>query len=224
MNRSYSQTQPTPFMSDGTARNSYSIGWNLASVYFGPLLGVSLIFALLDLPIELLEADDGTNLLSLPFEIFVSGPIGMSTAWVFLLAARRDPFRVSDMFAVFKRNYWNAVAANLLRLILVALGFLLLIVPGIIIACRLSFVDYLIIDRNMGPLEALRESWDMTHGHGWTIFRMGLAAILIIIVGLMALVVGVFVAILWLYAASAVFYLTVSRQLDQPERHEAFID
>lgn len=199
-----------PYISDCSCTNSYGVGWKLMSSAFGILLGVTLVYCFIDLPAEMLEGED-SEWISTIFWIFISGPIGMCTSWVFLKAARRDPIRVSDMFAVFGRNYWNAVAAVILKTIIVVVGFLLFIIPGIIFACRLAFVDYLVIDKEMGIGEALRESWDMTRGHSWTIFGMGLLSIPILFAGLLALVVGVFVAVMWVFAASAVLYLSASR-------------
>lgn len=52
----------------------------------------------------------------------------------------------------------------------------------------------------------------MTRGHGWTIFGMGVLAILIVIGGLLALIVGVFVAVMWISAAFAVLYHSVEHR------------
>jgi uncharacterized membrane protein len=133
----------------------------------------------------------------------------MSADWVFLKAVRREKIEIKDMFSVFQRNYWNAVVAGLLKFIIIGLGIMMLIVPGIIFACRLAFVNYLVIDRKMEALEALKASWAMTRGHGWTIFGMGLLAILIVIAGLLCFFFGVFIAAMWISAAFAVLFYSV---------------
>ena len=89
------------------------------------------------------------------------------------------------MFSVFERNYWNAVLANVVVGIIVVFGLIMLIFPGIIFGVRLAFVSYLVIDRKMETMEAMKTSWEMTRGHGWHIFWMGLLAIPVGILGLL---------------------------------------
>jgi membrane-anchored glycerophosphoryl diester phosphodiesterase (GDPDase) len=128
---------------------------------------------------------------------------------VFLKAVRGEPFEIRDMFEVFQRNYWNAVAANVVVGLIVGIGLIMLIVPGIIFACRLAFVPYLVIDREMELTEALNESWQMTKGYGGQIFLMGVLAFFIAILGLIALLVGVIISAIWIMTAFATFYQAV---------------
>ena len=50
-------------------------------------------------------------MLGIAYAVFIASPIGMSASWVFLKAVRREKIEIKDMFAVFQRNYWNAVLA-----------------------------------------------------------------------------------------------------------------
>ena len=102
------------------------------------------------------------------------------------------------------------VTAIILISLIVGIGIVMFIVPGIIFACRLAFVPYLVIDRNMETMEALRTSWAMTSGHGWTIFLMGLLAIPIFIAGIIMLFFGVILSVIWISVAFAVIFHRVS--------------
>ncbi|MCK5277444.1 MAG: DUF975 family protein, partial [Cyclobacteriaceae bacterium] len=113
---------------------------------------------------------------------------------------------ISDMFDGFKKNYLNIVLANLLMFAIIGLGFIFLIIPGIILACRLAFVPYLVMDKNLEPVAAVEKSWEMTRGYGWKIFGMGMLAIPIFILGLICLFVGVIFALIWISAAFAAMY------------------
>ncbi len=115
------------------------------------------------------------------------------------------------MFAAFK-NYWNAVAATILVDIIVVIGFILLIVPGIIFACKLAFVPYLVVDRKMGVMKAIDESWHMTNGHAGKVFLIGLLAIPIFLAGFICLIVGVIISFMWVNMALASLYHAVSKQ------------
>lgn|GEM_PF-637819 len=58
-------------------------------------------------------------------------------------------------------------------MVIVGIGFILLIVPGIIWSARLIPGQILIIDQNVGPIEALKRSWAMTKGYTIRILSIG---------------------------------------------------
>lgn len=205
------------FISNLSAGDNYSKGWNVAFTLFIELIVVTLVYAVIQIPMNMVQIkDDNFELWMIPlvvlgiaYAVFIASPIGMSYSWTFLKAVRRDKIEIKDMFSVFDRNYWNAVLAGLIKSIIIIFGFLMLVVPGVIFACRLSFVSYLIIDEKMEALEALKASWAMTKGHGWTIFGMFWLAVLIVIAGLLCLILGVFISAMWIAAAYAVLYHSV---------------
>lgn len=116
----------------------------------------------------------------------------------------------------FMQNYLSIVLANLLVFALVVLGFFALIIPGIIVACRLVFVSYIIMDKKLDPIEAVELSWRLTRGHGWQIFFMGFLSIFICIFGLIMLIVGIFPAIIWISSSFASLYESVLREKEKP--------
>jgi uncharacterized membrane protein len=137
------------------------------------------------------------------------GPVNYGMNYAYLKAARGDKLEIKDMFAAFQ-NYWNAVLASLLVLVIVIIGFILIIVPGIIFACKLAFTPYLVVDRKMEVIEAVKTSWRMTNGYAWKVFLIYLLGIPIFIAGLICLGVGVIIAIMWITLAIASFYHSVS--------------
>lgn len=98
-------------------------------------------------------------------------------------------------------DFWNPapflryLGGQILLGLIVIIGIILLIVPGVIAALGLMFTPYLIIERNRGPIEALKESWRITMGHKKELFFFMLALIGINILGLLALVVGLLVSV-----------------------------
>ena len=109
-------------------------------------------------------------------------------------------------------NYLHIVLANLLVFALIILGMFALIVPGIIIACRLAFVSYIVMDKKLDPIEAVELSWKLTKGHGWQIFFMGFVSFFIMIFGLILMIVGIFPAIMWVCSSFAALYESVLRE------------
>lgn len=128
---------------------------------------------------------------------------------MFVHAVRKQNLDFKMMVKGFSENYLNIVLSSLLVFALVLIGIVFLIIPGIIIGCRLTFVTYLVMDRNLDPVSAIEESWRLTKGYGWTIFAMGLVSFFIIIFGLVLLIIGIFPAIIWVSSAFAVLYQDV---------------
>ncbi len=77
----------------------------------------------------------------------------------------------------------------------VAVGLVLLIIPGIILAVRLKFFDYLIIDKGMNPIQALKASWAMTKDHVWELFVLLFVLALINLAGSLIVFVGLLVTV-----------------------------
>ena len=197
--------------------SSYGNGWGKLWKYFLELFLIFIIYAIVSSPSWSLEQTaDGVNagdvflsIIFLAYGLLLIGPIGYGVAFAYLKAARGDKLEIKDMFEAFK-NYWNAVLANVLVGAIVVVGLVLLIIPGIIFACKLAFTPYLVVDRKMEVTEAVRESWRMTDGHAWTVFLIGLLAIPIAIAGAICFGVGIIVAFMWISLALASLYHAVS--------------
>lgn len=80
-------------------------------------------------------------------------------------------------------------------------SYLFLIIPGIVISLAWSQALYLLFDKQLNPIEALKESNEKTYGHKWTLFFVGL------VFGLAFGLVACF--ILWLFMLINVTFLTV---------------
>jgi len=135
---------------------------------------------------------------------------------IFVKAVRKIKPDFEDLIKGFMENYLHIVLANLLVFALVILGLFALIVPGIIIACRLAFVSYIVMDKKLDPIEAVELSWRLTRGHGWKIFFMGFASFFILIFGFILMLVGIFPAIMWISSSFASLYESVLHENQQP--------
>jgi Membrane domain of glycerophosphoryl diester phosphodiesterase len=78
--------------------------------------------------------------------------------------------------------------AYLLVVILFLLGLVLLIIPGIWIAVKLSMVFPAVVFERKNPLSAIGRSWTLTRGHWWRIF--GTLAVVFLITFVAQLVLG----------------------------------
>jgi uncharacterized membrane protein len=134
---------------------------------------------------------------------------------MFVQAVRKNKPDFEYLVKGFMENYLHIILANLLVFALVVMGFFALIIPGIIIACRLAFVSYIVMDKKLDPIEAVEMSWKLTRGHGWKIFFMGFVSIFIFFFGLLMLIVGVFPAVMWICSSFASLYESVLREKEK---------
>ena len=142
---------------------------------------------------------------------------------IFVKAVRKIKPDFEYLIKGFMENYLHIVLANLLVFALVILGMFALIVPGIIIACRLAFVSYIVMDKKLDPIEAVELSWKLTKGHGWQIFFMGFVSFFIVIFGLILMIVGIFPAIMWVCSSFATLYESVLREKENRLRGDCII-
>ena len=196
--------------------SSYGNGWRKMKKYFFELFLIGIIGLIIGIPSGMGKSGGDKaavvsvlGIVAFFYGILFGAPTDYGVSFAYLKAARNDKPEVRDMFEAF-RNYWNAVLANLLVGAIVFFGFFLLVIPGIIFACKLAFTPYLVVDRRMAVIEAVKESWRMTNGHAWTVFLIGLLAIPISIVGLICLVVGIIPVIMRITATFDSLYHAVS--------------
>lgn len=93
------------------------------------------------------------------------------------------------------KPFWKFLAAELLVGALVIVGLVLFIVPGIIAMIVFLFVPYLVIDRDLGPVKALKESVRITRGFRWELVLLVLIVFVLNILGALALLAGLLVSI-----------------------------
>jgi len=192
--------------------------------HFLELFVILIISGIISLPTAVSEIGDNLivpvlGFFAVLYGIFIEGPVVFGVSFANLKAARGDKLVIADMFGAF-RNYLNAVLASLLTGIIIAFGLILLIVPGIIFACKLAFTPYLVVDRKMEVIEAIKTSWKMTDGHALNVFGIGLLAIPICIAGLLLFGVGIILSIMWINLAFASLYHYVSTYLGTPYKQK----
>ena len=126
--------------------------------------------------------------------------IGLGTlinmgAVAFYLSAHGNPDTVELSALWHPHPFWKYLGASILAWLAFALGLVLLIVPGIIFGLMFMFATILVIDRELGPIEAMRESNRVTRGHKWTLLGLVLVLALVNLLGALALFVGLLVSV-----------------------------
>jgi uncharacterized membrane protein len=202
-----------------TAFGSFGYGWQQLWKYFLHLFLIAVVVGVANIPAwGFYPSGPQTfdtagfvvlNLLATVYWLLVVPVVNYGGDWMYLRFVRDERPNVADMFRGFKNGYLNVVLANLLVVAIVGIGVILLLVPGIIFACRLAFVPYLVMDKGLDPVAAIEKSWFMTRGHGWRIFGMYLLSIVFCILGLLVIGVGAIFALMWASTAFASLYHAV---------------
>lgn len=95
---------------------------------------------------------------------------------------------VGDILATGLRSFLPVIGVSILFAIALVVGFILLIVPGIMIACAWCVAVPAVVADRTGVFDAFRRSAELTRGNRWRIF--GLMVIWIVAVMLLSGIVG----------------------------------
>ena len=122
---------------------------------------------------------------------------GIITGYIFakwsLSYVRKGSFKYEDLFeGVTLTKFVYFICALFLVGISIVGGLLLLVIPGIIFAVRLSFVKYLIVEKDLKPMAALRESKRITKGNRWKLFWLYVVVFLVNLLGFICIIIGLF--------------------------------
>ena len=174
---------------------------------FGSLLGIIQML----IPWAALGA-----LVSLIYIAFVSGPINVGICRYFTQAPKGDR-QFANLFWGFGQSghYMNIVITMIVFELIIAVGFVLLIVPGIIFLYMYRMVPYILAQNpGMRTVDVLRLSADMTRGDKMNMFVLDLSFIgwylalfgVVFVLAILSIIPGfIFImSILTLIAASAI--------------------
>lgn len=147
-------------------------------------------------------------LLFLAFGIFIGYPLEVGGRRYFI-EAEQYRFDMNHLGYIFnKARYIDVVKAMFWRAFLNFLWYLLLIIPGIIMAYAYRMVPYILADNpNIGYKRAVELSTRMTSGHKWGIFVLDLSFIGWAILGVLALFIGILFVFPYINATNAELYL-----------------
>ena len=161
----------------------------------GPLLGGALIVIGIAGVIEGILAITGSLILALLGVLIGLAASFLYTGYVVRLVqdvrdGRRD-FTVGELFSHAAPFVGTLVLNGILAGIAIAIGFVLIIVPGLILLTIWAVIAPSIVVEDRGVFEAFARSRELVRGHGWQVFgAIVLAFLIVFVVGLVASIVG----------------------------------
>ncbi len=87
-------------------------------------------------------------------------------------------------------QFWQIWGLNILIALMGLGGFILFIIPGIIISLRLSMANTVLIDEKKGIMHAISRSFELTKGRAFELFCLGLSIAIIPFSGLVRPLLG----------------------------------
>ena len=185
-------TNNTQIMSE--ARASLDGKWPLAIGTFLILLLISMGAALIPYAGQVIT-------------ILMAGPLAVGAAFFALNIVKDQVAKTDDLFFSFNNNLGNSILAYLLILVFAFIGFILLIIPGIIVALALSQTWFILAENpSMDSYDAIIKSKNMMKGYKWQYFKIGLRLFGLGLLCLLTLGVGFLWLIPYQYVVYAKFY------------------
>lgn len=149
------------------------------------------------------------KLATLPVTALVGAYLSIGQFRVALAAARGQAPDFGMYFSGMDRLLTGVILLIVLYAGLV-LGFLFLIVPGVILALGWALSFPLLADTKLGVVEILSESWAAMDGQKGALLLFGIAGTCVLLLSLLALVVGFFVALPVVTVAFAEVYMCIT--------------
>jgi len=170
----------TQIMSE--ARASLNGKWPLAIGTFLILLLISMGAALIPLAGQIIG-------------ILIAGPLAVGGAYFALNIVRDQVAQTDDLFFSFNNNLSNSILAYLLVVAFALIGFVLLIIPGVIVALALSQTWFILAENpSMDSYDAIMRSRKMMDGFKFKLFKIQLRLLGLGLLCLLTLGIG----FLWL--------------------------
>jgi uncharacterized membrane protein len=184
---------------DFNINESLSFGWNIMKENLWFFVGILIVFWLLTgIPSiaanNLQEKAAGIALLLriIQFVLQTILSIGLIHIQIKFLEGKKPEF--GDLFN-FQKHFWRVLGASILFGLMVGVGFIFLIVPGIYLALRFQYFAYCIVDRNAGVTDSFRQSTHITHSVKWKLLGFSILIGLINVLGFLCLFIGLFVTV-----------------------------
>ncbi len=111
-----------------------------------------------------------------------------------LRAVRENNVGFGDFFSAGGR-FLSYLGMSFLRSFAIVIGLVLFVIPGVILSLGFYNAGFYVVDQNLGPVASLKASWESADGQKGNLFVFALAEFGLMLLGLVACCLGIFVAI-----------------------------
>jgi uncharacterized membrane protein len=186
--------------------------WQSFVTHWGVMLGAIGVMLVLNIAFSFAteqvgEKSIGAVVITL-FSIAVSIVVQLGLYRMWLDMVRGKEARIEQMFTEYQAAF-RYIGATIIYMVIVAIGFILLIVPGVIFAIKYGYYGYAIVDRNLGVRDSLKLSAKITEGAKWQILGLWVLMVCLIIISIIPLGLGLIVTVPMAMVLSAIVYNTL---------------
>jgi uncharacterized membrane protein len=194
-------------------------GWNTLKKNFRFFLGLLAIILVVNILISLVMSsftEEAPEALIIAVSIF-SGLLDLLISIGIIKITLKFCDQEQASFGELFSARWllvNYLAGSIIYGIMVAIGLIFLVIPGIYLAVKYQFYDYLIIDKGMGPVQSIKSSGVLTEGVKWNLVLFWLMLAGINILGMLALGLGLIATVPITWLATAYVYRRLQLQAE----------
>lgn len=180
-------------------KEAFSYGWSTTKKYFWFFVQVLVIVVVISGILSMLgnyytARNGGLGALFMLLSYVINFFLAVGVTMIALNVFDQKPATLKMLYAD-PAVVWRYFLATVLYMLIILGGTILLIVPGIIWAIKYSQYKYIVIEKNIGPWEALKLSGRITKGSRWNIFFFFVLVGLLNVLGAIVLGVGLLVTI-----------------------------
>lgn len=144
--------------------------WFFTRTHLKPLLAIALIYTLPStlLELNLLGAEEPMNQnqqLMIGALFICLGVIQFGAAMIFIhRRVEGSAISIGEAISLALKQLLPLLLVNILMALMIAGGLMLLVLPGLFLAYKLLFAEFMLLFHGMGPIDALKASYRSTRG------------------------------------------------------------
>jgi len=185
---------------DFTIGSAIRIGWETFKTRPWFFIGASaiivlayLLVAAMSIPFDVVGTLEEPSLLATAASTLIGAPVTMGVI-AFSLVAHANPETVTLSVLWRLQPYWKFVGTSVLFWIATGMGIPLLFLPGLVGLVFFMFALVIVVDQELSPIEAMKESMRITEGYRWRLLGLNAAFFIIAMAGILAFGIGILVA------------------------------
>jgi len=179
--------------------------WDELSGRWWPVVGVFFVYLLILGGLQ--GGKESGSLLSL----ILAGPLNLGAAIYSLSFIRKENPSIGQLFQGFNK-FLTALAAYIVMVLIITVGIVLLIVPGIVFALSYSLTFFILAENpDIRPMDALKKSRTMMDGHRTQLFYLSLRFFGLAILCLFTMGIGFVFLTPYVFVCMTLFYEDVKK-------------
>jgi hypothetical protein len=221
---------PVPGAAPFQVGDAFNYGWKKFQEYLGPILIAMVLFIVINIAVNLIgslfiggigeitDPDDIGIGMFFSFGYFVFGLLSALVSLLIQAAVVRGALditkgeRIELSTFLSTENLGQIILASILLAVGATIGFILCIVPGLILLFYSQFTYQFIIDKGLPAWDAIKASFDLVNRNLGTVVVLFLASILAFFIGAILCGVGLLVTIPVTIIATAYAYRMMTGQ------------